>query len=366
MNEEQSQLSPKDAVRVSSDLLNRMVSAIFQKLNVPPQDASIAADVLVAADLRGVDTHGVSNYIEKIYVPGLRGGTVNPVPNIRAVRETPATALVDGDGGLGHVAGYRAMNLAIQKAKQTGVGFVTVANTRHFGIAGYYSMMALEHDLIGLAMTNGRPLVVPTFGSRPMLGTNPISVAVPTHAEQPFVLDMATSTVALGKLHLARRLQEPIPVGWALDDKGEPTTDPVAASKAQSLLPLGGTREMGGHKGYGLAVVVDILCGMLSSQIYGSILGQGEATHFLGAVDIGAFQPVGEFKEAMDGMIQALHNAPKAQGHDRIYVAGEIEAETVKERAARGIPLHKDVVSYLNDLSHQLGVGQMLEAEAQT
>ena len=359
---EEMQIKPEDAVRVSADLLRRLVSGIFQRLNVPSEDADIAADVLVTADLRGVDTHGVSNYIEMHYVPGLTSGRINARPNIHVVRETIATALVDGDGGLGHVVGYRAMELAMKKAKEAGAGFVTVTNSRHFGMAGYYPMMALEHDMIGLAMTSAGPRVVPTFGRQAMLGTNPLSVAAPTVEEPPFVLDMATSTVAVGKLLIAQRLGHSIPQGWALDEKGEPTTDADAALKTRNLLPLGGTRELGSHKGYGLAMVVDILCSVLSTLVHGTIMQQGEAAHFFGALDIGAFQPVDQFKQAMDTMIRDLHNSPKAEGHDRIYVAGEMEAETARERAANGIPLHKDVVRYLSDISRELVVGVALGA----
>lgn len=353
---EQMQIGPEDAVRVSAGQLRRLVSGIFQKLNVPLGDADIAANVLVTADLRGVDTHGVSNYMEMHYIPGLTSGRINARPDIRVLREAAATALVDGDGGLGLVVGYRAMEVAIRKAREAGAGFVTVTNSRHFGMAGYYPMMALEHDMIGLAMTAAGPSVVPTFGRQPMLGTNPLSVSAPTLEEPPFVLDMATSTVAVGKLLIAQRLGHQIPQGWALDEKGEPTTDPAVALAARSLLPLGGTREMGSHKGYGLAVVVDILCSVLSGLVHGAVRQRGEATHFFGALDIGAFQPVDEFKRAMDAMIRDLHNARKAKGHDRIYVAGEIEAETAKERTVNGIPLHKNVVRYLNDISRELGV----------
>jgi LDH2 family malate/lactate/ureidoglycolate dehydrogenase len=346
----------EEAVYVKAERLKELVTRIFERLGVPQEDAAIAADVLVLADLRGVDSHGVSNYMERTYVPGLKDGRINPRPRIRIVRETPATALMDGDSGLGLVVGYRAMELAIRKAKEVGGAFVAVRNSRHFGMAGYYPMMALQHDMIGIAMTNAAPRTLPTFGKEPMVGTNPLSLAAPAGEEPAFVLDMATSTVAVGKVLIAARLGVPIPLGWATDEEGNPTTDSQLASRTLKMLPLGGSRELGGHKGYGLGVMVDILCGVLSGEGYGATLPRGRASHFFAAIDIAAFRPVEEFKRMMDEMIRALRNSAKAPGQDRIYVAGEPEYEIFQERRVKGIPLHRDVVDYLEGLSREMGL----------
>ena len=228
----------------------------------------IAANVLVASDLRGVDTHGVIRFNPHAwYVKWLRDGAMTAKPNIRVITENASTALLDADNGMGFVAGHRAMEIAIKKAKQSGVGIVTVRNSRHYGMSAYYSMLALPHDMIGIAMTNASRQVVPTFGREARFGTNPISFAIPAKDEQPFVLDMATTTAAAGKLELAIRLGKPVPTGWALNEKAEPTTDPKVAQQARRLLPLGGSRESGSHKGYGLGILVEILCGVLTGTV---------------------------------------------------------------------------------------------------
>lgn len=235
--------------------LSRFVAAAFEKLGVPPQDAAIAANVLVLADLRGVDTHGVIRFNPgSWYVKWLRDGEMNPAPKIHIVSDAGSSALLDGDRGIGMVVGHRAMELAIEKAKVSGIGIVGVCNSRHFGMSAYYAMQALAHDMIGIAMTNAGRQVVPTFGSEARFGTNPICFAAPAQKELPFVIDMATTTAAAGKLEVAARRGASIPLGWALNEKAQPTTDPRIAQKARRLLPLGGTREGGSHKGYGLAI----------------------------------------------------------------------------------------------------------------
>jgi len=238
--------------RINYEKLIRFVSRSFEKLGVPVSDAEIAANVLVASDLRGVDTHGVIRFnAHAWYVKWLRDGAMTAKPNIRIVAESASTALLDADNGMGMVAGHRAMAIAILKAKESGVGIVTVRNSRHYGMSAYYSMLALPHDMIGIAMTNASRQVVPTFGRDARFGTNPICFAVPAKDERPFVLDMATNTAAAGKLELAIRLSKSIPTGWALNENAEPTTDPKVAQQARRLLPLGGSRESGSHKGYG-------------------------------------------------------------------------------------------------------------------
>ena len=348
--------------RVSHEKLTHFVTAAFQTLGVSAEDAEIAANGLVAADLRGVDTHGVIRFNPTAwYVKWLRDGEMNPKPDIRVVSETVSSALIDGDRGIGMVIGHRAMELAIRKAGESGVAVVGVRNSRHFGMSANYAMQALAHDMIGIAMTNASRLVVPTFGREARFGTNPICVAVPAGEEQPFVLDMATTTAAAGKLELAARRGDPIPLGWALDEKAVATMDPRVAQKARRLLPLGGSRESGSHKGYGLAVVVEILCGVLTGTITALNENQDPRGHFFGAIRIDAFRPADEFKKDMDRLIRELRSTPPVEGQKRVYVAGEIEFETAKERTARGIPLLGSVLKGLRDVSEELGVPYDLE-----
>lgn len=348
--------------RINHEKLIRFVSRSFEKLGVPAADAEIAANVLVASDLRGVDTHGVIRFNPHAwYVKWLRDGAMTAKPNIRVVTENASTALLDADNGMGFVAGHRAMGLAINKAKESGVGIVTVRNSRHYGMSAYYSMLALPHDMIGIAMTNASRQVVPTFGREARFGTNPISFAVPAKDERPFVLDMATTTAAAGKLELAIRLGKPVPTGWALNEKAEPTTDPKVAQQARRLLPLGGSRESGSHKGYGLGILVEILCGVLTGTVTALNSNQEPRGHFFGAINPAAFRPAAEFTADMDRLIRELRSTPPVEGESRVYVAGEIEFETAEERAERGIPLHGSVLKGLRAVSEQVGVPYDLE-----
>jgi len=264
------------------------------------------------------------------------------------------------------------MWMAIEKAKAMGAGFVAVRNSNHYGIAGYYAMMALEHDLIGISMTNADILVVPTFGRDAKLGTNPISVAVPTGRQRPFVLDMATSAVPRGKIEVYNRLEKEIPLGWATDERGIPTTDTARVlhnlntKRGGGLLPLGGAGELlGGHKGYGLALLVDIFCGVLPGAGYADTIypktPEGKPLpanvgHFFGALRIDGFRPPEEFKATMDDIIQRLKDSPKAEGQQRIYIHGEKEFEMAEERTVKGIPLHPKVVADLRDIAEELGI----------
>ncbi|HIC93994.1 MAG TPA: Ldh family oxidoreductase [Anaerolineae bacterium] len=357
-------MSEGQPLKVKAEALRDFCRRIFERLGVPTEDAMAAADVLVSADLRGVDSHGVARL--RRYVNGLRRGAMKPRPEIRVVRETPVAALLDGDAGLGQVVGVRAMGLAIEKALRSGVGLVAVRNSNHYGIAGYYAMMALEHDLVGLSMTNASPLVVPTFGREAVLGTNPISVAVPAGSERPFVLDMATSVVPRGKLEVYARRGERMPPGWAVDEKGLPTADPrrvldnVARRRGGGLLPLGGAgEELGGHKGYGLSLLVDILCGVLAGAAYGPLTYAGPTPnlgHLFGALRVDLFRPLEEFKADMDDLIGRLKASAKAPGRDRIYIHGEKEFEEAERRRREGIPLHPKVVDNLREIGEELGV----------
>jgi len=282
-------------------------------------------------------------------------------PNIRVTSETPSTALLDGDRGMGMVIGHRAMELAIDKAQSCGIGMVGVRNSRHYGMSAQYAMQALAHDMIGIAMTNAGRQVVPTFGREARFGTNPMCFAVPADKELPFVLDMATTTAAAGKLELAARLEKSIPTGWALDEKAQATQDPRVAQKARRLLPLGGSRDNGSHKGYGLAVLVEILCGVLTGTVTALNTDQDPRGHFFGAIRVDAFRPVAEFKKDMDRLIRELKSTPPIEGQRRVYVAGEIEFETAEERAERGIPLLPSVLKGLREVSEQLGLPYNLE-----
>jgi len=353
---------PNTNKRINHEKLTRFVQAAFEKLGVAGRDAQIAAEALVAADLRGVDTHGVIRFSPHAwYVKWLSEGSMTAKPNIRVISETPSTALLDGDRGMGMVIGHRAMELAIDKAQSCGIGMVGVRNSRHYGMSAQYAMQALAHDMIGIAMTNAGRQVVPTFGREARFGTNPMCFAVPADKELPFVLDMATTTAAAGKLELAARLEKSIPTGWALDEKAQATQDPRIAQRARRLLPLGGSRDNGSHKGYGLAVLVEILCGVLTGTVTALNADQDPRGHFFGAIRVDAFRPVAEFKKDMDRLIRELKSTPPIEGQRRVYVAGEIEFETAEERAERGIPLLPSVLKGLREVSEQLGLPYNLE-----
>jgi len=332
--------------RVKPEQLFDVICRILQKEGFPEEDAKTVAEVLLAADIRGIDSHGVSRM--GYYLVKLQGKTINTKPKISIVNENGACALVDGDDGMGPVVGKFSMKLAIEKAKKHGAGFVAVRRSNHYGIAGYYSMMALEHDMIGISTTNAVCMVAPTFGAESMLGTNPISVAFPCGEEKPWVLDMATSTAPFGKLELAIRNQTGIPLGWVQDSEGRPWDDPQAPSKGGALTPLGATPEMASHKGYGLAALVDVLSGILSGALYGPkqeglVKPRSEPSnvgHFFGAIRLDGFRPPGEFKKTMDEMIRGLRGSKKAAGCDRIYTHGEKEFDQEEERMKHGIPLH--------------------------
>jgi LDH2 family malate/lactate/ureidoglycolate dehydrogenase len=330
----------------------------------------VIVDVLVQADLRGIDSHGVARL--RRYVNGVREGQMKARPQVKVVHETPATALIDGDGGLGPPLGTRGMQMAIAKAQELGVGFVAVRNSNHYGIAGYYAMMALAYDLIGISMTNADALVVPTFGRNAILGTNPISVAVPSGEERPFVLDMSTSVIPKGKIEVCERLGEALPVGWATDERGIATTDAARVlanlnmRAGGGVLPLGGAGElMGGHKGYGLALLIDIFCGVLSGAAYADTVyprtldGRplpANVGHFFGALKVDGFRPLTEFKATMDDIIRRIKASPKAEGAQRIFIHGEKEFETAEERMLKGIPLQPKVVADLVAIAEEIGI----------
>ena len=355
------QIKQQKRILVNQDKLRHFATQVLVKIGVPEEDARISADVLVYADLRGVETHGMSNNnLGRIYVTGIRDRGVNPKAQVKIVHETPVTALVDGDGGLGLVVGVRAMNIAIEKAKQSYIGMVTVRNSHHFGAAQYFSMMAVPHGMIGISSTNTSPIVLPTGGKEPVYGTNPISVAAPSDKEAPFCLDMGTSAIVFQKVILSTRLGKALPLGVAADEEGQPTTDPEVALKARKLLPLGGTPELGSHKGYGLGILVDILCGVLSGHGAGVQMdrerGFGSTGHFFAAIRVDAFRPLEDFKAQMDDVFQRIHRIPPVDGYDRVLVAGDIEHMAEQRRSKEGIPLLPEVVTELMDLADEVGV----------
>ncbi|MBM2827191.1 MAG: Malate/L-lactate dehydrogenase, partial [Dehalococcoidia bacterium] len=316
----------------------------------------VAANVLIESDLRGIESHGVARF-ERAYLNRVKAEEINPRPNIRIVNQSPSTALVDADGGLGMVTAYRCMNIAIQKAAEVGSGFVTATNCRHFGIAGYYSSMALPHDMMGISMCNtgGMGNMVPTFGSAGRLGTNPISVAIPAEKGTPFLLDMATTAVSTGKLETYTRKGVPIPEGWAMDEEGRFITDPVQSRQARHYAPLGSRPETSSYKGFGLGLWVEIFCAILPGH-GGALVGSPGTGHFFGAWRVDGFRAADQFKAMMDQALDFMRATPPAHGHDRVYVAGDLEHIAKEERKAKGIPLFADTIESLRRVSAAMGV----------
>jgi len=344
------------------DALKNFVAEVLQKVGVSPADATVVGDVLVTSDLRGIESHGVAR-LESYYVSRLRKGLMEPRPAVAIVRETPSSILLDAGNGLGHPVAKHAMEQVIAKAKTSGSAFGAVRNSNHYGIAGYYAMMALEHDLIGIASTNTVRYGAPTYGSDMLLGTNPFAYAIPAHNEPAFVLDFATTTVPRGKIEVYNRKEKPLNHGWAIDAEGHETTDPQTALKG-ALLPLGGFGvDNGGHKGYGLGLLVEILCGVLSGGTFGLDLPlpsdgpkPGVISHFFGAIRIDAFRDIAAFKADMDRELRTFKDSRKAPGQDRIYVAGEIEHEKTLYNREHGVPVHVKVWDGLQKMAGELGI----------
>ncbi|MBI4296813.1 MAG: Ldh family oxidoreductase [Chloroflexi bacterium] len=359
---ERFKLKEQELVRVPESALRGIVVTIFEKMGVPPDDCRLAADVLVTADLRGVESHGVSNMLRG-YVRAYQQGQTNPRPRWRIVRESPATASIDCDTGLGIIVAPKAMEIAIEKAKKVGMGMVTMRNGRHMGMASYHAMLALKHDMIGMCMTSTPPEMLPTFGAEPRLGTNPIALAAPADKEVPFVYDAATTVVAGNKLGLARRLGIKLPAGWVADASGSPimveADPPVPGYEGPGgsrMLPLGSTRDLGSHKGYGLAGVVEILSGILTGGGYGAKIGRPNFNHCVAAYNIESFMDTAQFKQTMDEWLQMLKSTKPAPGHNRVLYPGLPEAECEAENRAKGIPLHPEVVGWFRSICGQLSI----------
>lgn len=341
---------------------------VFKKINCPEDQARLATDVLLSADLRGIDSHGIARLSG--YVRLWEVNRVNSNPNIKIVHETPSTAVLDGDSGLGLVIAPKAMEIAIQKANQVGTGWVAVKNSNHFGIAGYHSMMALKHDMIGMAMTNASPLVAPTFSVERLLGTNPICVAIPAGEQPAFVADFATTTAANGKLEILQRKNQDAPEGWIQKKDGSISTNPNELKDGGALLPLGGDREHGSHKGFCLGAWVDIFSAVLSGANYGpwvppfvsflappaDPVGDGIG-HFFGAMRVDAFRPADDFKKHMDNWITRFRSAKTVEGQSHLIIPGDPERESETERLKNGITLNPKVVEDLKELGSKLNIG---------
>ena len=340
---------------------------IFLKLGCPLTEARQAAKVLIAADLRGIDSHGVARLSG--YVRLHAAGRLNPKPNIKIIYQTPGTATIDGDAGLGLVIGPKVMEIIMEKADKVGTGWAAVQNANHFGIAGYHAIQALEREMIGIAMTNASPLVAPTFSKERMLGTNPIAVAIPAGKELPFVADFSTTTVANGKIEILQRRAEQAPEGWLQDVYGNPTTNVNALKTGGALLPLGSDSLHSSHKGYCLGAIVDILSGVLSGANYGpwtppfvTFLPLAEAAvgkgigHFFGAMRVDAFQPATAFKQQMDKWIQRFRKATPIDEKQRVYIPGEPEHIATLARKKDGINLLDPVYKDLLDLAGRFNV----------
>lgn len=350
-----------DTIAFAVEDLKDYVARYFTAMDVPEIDAQIAADVLVSADLRGINSHGVIR-LHSYYGDRLQKGYIDPLSPLKTINESPATLALDGGNGLGQVVAYRAMSRCIEMAEHAGLAVTTVRNSNHFGIAGYYAMMALPEDMIGVSLTNSQPLVAPTYGLKRALGTNPIAVAVPAGDEKPYVLDMATSIVPIGRVAVHRKAGQPIPEGWGINHQGELTRDPIEVIEGGALLPLGGTAEMRGYKGYGLSLLVDLLSGVLAGAAFGSNVGypskesNANVGHFFAAIKIENFQPISTFKADMDNYIRALKETPKLPNQERIYIHGEKEYERAEDYLSNGVPLLVEIVDSLKQAGLAAGV----------
>ena len=355
-----------DYVRIRREILEAFCQQVFQSLNLSERDAKIAAAVLVAADVRGIPSHGVGRLWR--YVNGLKIRLMIPDAPVEVVVDTPSSIVIDAHGAMGAPVSVRAMESVLNKAKTNGAAFGCVRDSNHFGIAGYYAMMALDEDMIGIAMSNTAALGVPTFGRQVMFGTNPLAFAAPADEERAFVLDMATTVITRGKIELYERLGKELPVGWAVDKTGQPAReartllDDMFHRVGGGILPLGGAgEEFGGHKGYGLAIMVDILCAVLCAAPFGPAVADTETSsarvsHFFGAIRIDTFRDPQEFRRDMDRMLRGLRNCPLAEGAERVYFAGQKEFEKEEECLRRGVPLLKKTYDQICMIGDEHGV----------
>ena len=354
------QVAEEDAVRVQADDLRSTVEQIFLKMGEDEENARLGADVLLYADLRGIDTHGVSNMLRS-YVAGYNEERLKPQPNWQIVHETPSTATVDADAGLGIIICPKVMELAIEKARKAGSCGIAIRNSGHAGAVGYHAHMAARAGMLGMAMTAGGNSMVPTFGAEPRLGTNPIAFAAPAATEPEFVFDAAVTSIAGNKIGLARRMGMPLQAGWLALEDGTPDMEggqmgDFVVGGVRMQLPLGSTRELGSHKGYSLGVMVDIMCGQLSRAVGFDSASPTRRAHFVQAWDLAGFCDPDEFKADMDGMLKTLRETKPMPGEQRVFYAGLPEAETQVERSRDGIPLHKEVIDWFRGICAELSI----------
>lgn len=354
----------KDCVWVDFDKLTNFMIEVFKKVGVPEEDAKICADVLITSDKRGIDSHGIGRF-KPIYIDRINDGIINPKTTFEIVKESHTTAVIDGHNGMGQVIGYRSMKIAIDKAKKYGMGMVAVRNSNHYGIAGYYALMASDNGMIGITGTNARPSIAPTFGVENMLGTNPLTIAFPTDEEFPFCIDCATSITQRGKIEVYARLGKEMPKGWVIDENGESKTDPNVVLEdlikgRAALTPLGGIGEDGGgYKGYGYAVVVEVLSAALAQGAYlKSLLGYDEngkkipykLGHFFIAINIENFVDLESFKKTSGDIMRKLRNSKKMPGAERIWTAGEKEHDAYLYRKDKGVPIDPVLQKQIKEL----------------
>jgi len=351
----------------SHSYLAGVISAIFSKIGCSQEDASTIAEILLKAELRNIPSHGVLRI--KDYYLLWKEGRIKATPEIKIVHETPGTAVVDADSAFGMIGAKRSMEIAIEKAGATGSGWVATRNSNHFGIAGYYAMMALRHDMVGFCVTNANPTVAPTFSVERMLGTNPVAFAVPAGEEHDFVADFATTPIARGKIALAEKKGEKLPEGFVQDDRGYPSIDPSILRKGGAIVPLGGDRLHGSHKGYCMSSIVDILSGVVSGANFGPFVPPGVAFlprkdretgkgtgHFFGAVRIDGFMQAEEFRSRMDEWIKIFRNGRTAEGYEKILIPGDPEREAEERIMKEGIKLVPAVKNDLREVTSELGV----------
>lgn len=351
---------PDTRERFRDEELRGFTAAVLEHYGMPAEDAAIGAEVLIDADLCGIDSHGIAHLPWHIgYAPGFESGAVNPTPEVKVLRETPVSAAWDADGGFGTMVSQKAMETAIGKALASGIGMVTVGNGRHFGAAGYYAEMAVEHDLIGMAMCNAPPIGLASGGREKVYGTNPIAMAAPIEGGTPFRLDVATTAVAGGKLEIAGRQGKPLPEGWALDEEGRHTEDPFILRKGGGLLPLGSSIETSSHKGYGLGLMVDILTGVLSGDGSGMFVGRDRNLvqgQWFAAWRIDLFCDPGQFKSEMRKLAEAVRAVPPVAEVARVVIPGDPEAMARADRSANGVPLDEETIEQLIELGEKTGV----------
>lgn len=363
----------QDTVFVPVNKLYDFMLSVFIKAGVPEEDAKICSDVLIKSDLRGIESHGIGRL--RMYYDRLKSGLIEKKANLTIVRESPTTAVVDGNHGLGMVVAFKSMQLAIIKAKELGMGAVAVRNSTHFGIDGYYPLMAIQENMIGMSFTNARPCVSPTHGTQPTLGTNPISFGAPTDEECPFLYDGATSITQRGKIEVLARAEKPVPSGWVIDQNNDPMTDADKILRQilldnAALLPLGGTSEItGGHKGYCLSTIVEILSSALQSGAFlFQLSGLDENNdptrfrvgHFFMVMNIENFLPINEFKKNIGDLLRSLRSTHTAPGKDRIYTAGEKEFEMEKTIAQQGVAVNANLRKDILYLQQELGLTNSL------